>query len=158
MKLPFKKNHFYISLLFTILLLFGFWLLKLLPKSTRTPAQFSQSELQYAEILWEEGVARPIDDAPRVAPAWEDDLEDTRYDYSNSIENQIHEKVQTKYQERLHQGWIENKEEEERKRRLEEEKARQKKLLKQQQERFLNQQIEDETFIEETSIYDLIEN
>ena len=78
-------------------------------ENNRLPAQFSQQELQYAEILWgdeEEGVESPANSYPSVQPQWEDGVDSGAvYNYSDPIAEDLQRQIQEDYHRNLYEEW-----------------------------------------------------
>lgn len=106
---------FLVSAIILIVVLVAFTALKWWDNTNnRVPAQFSQQELQYAEVLWgdeerEEGQSETTH--PSVQPQWEDEA-GTRdpYSYSNPAEDDLQKQIQEEYHERLYEEWKRRKE------------------------------------------------
>lgn len=81
--------------------------------SDRVPAQFSQQELQYAEVLWgdgKEGQAQPENSFPSVQPQWgNEEGSETSYNYSNPLEEDLQQQIQEEYHSRLYEEWRQRK-------------------------------------------------
>ena len=75
----------------------GFFFLKKEFKS-RNPAQFSSTEIKYAEILLDEN--EKGDDEPSVTPSWEDPLEN-KEEQPESLDNQLELQLEKEYRARL---------------------------------------------------------
>ena len=82
--------------------------------ANRVPAQFSQQELQYAEVLWgdeEQGEEQSETTDPSVQPQWEDET-GTRdpYSYSDPVADDLQKQIQEEYHEKLYEEWKRRKE------------------------------------------------
>ena len=107
---------FLISALILIVVLTAFIALKWWNNTNnRVPAQFSQQDLQYAEVLWgdeEQGEEQPETAYPSVQPQWKDETgtEDS-YSYSDPVADDLQQQIQEDYHARLYEEWKLRKEE-----------------------------------------------
>lgn len=111
---PRREFWFLISAVTLGVILLIFLALKLWNnENNRLPAQFSQQELQYAEILWgdeEEGVESPTSSYPSVQPQWEDGVDsDAAYNYSDPIAEDLQRQIQEDYHRNLYEEWKQKK-------------------------------------------------
>ena len=84
----------------------------------RIPAQFSQQELQYAEVLWGDSESETSenteteDSLPGVQPQWAEEGEaESPYNYSlDPLAEDLHKQTQEEYHSRLFEEWKRQKE------------------------------------------------
>ena len=97
-----------------VVLLIMFLVFKSRDKSDRVPAQFSQSELQYAEVLWGDEDSSPAE-GPSVAPNYRDPLKETGekpFSYSNPLQDELEQQIQQDYHNALYEAWQKRKQKE----------------------------------------------
>ncbi|MCY4512509.1 MAG: hypothetical protein OXB86_02335 [Bdellovibrionales bacterium] len=83
--------------------------------SNRVPAQFSQQDFQYAEVLWgdeEQGEEQPETAYPSVQPQWKDETgTEDPYSYSDPVADDLQKQIREDYHARLYEEWKRRKEE-----------------------------------------------
>ena len=97
--ISFLKTKIFLIGLLSIALLSAVFFSFYFKSSDRKPAQFSATELKYAEILLDEEEA--VDDELIVAPTWEDSSNEDNEEEVLSMENKIESLLKKKYENDL---------------------------------------------------------